>query len=119
MAKTQDELNKLKSEYKRVATKLSELSDEELTFVIGGFHNPIHCGGGSMIHAPVYEENEGINPTSTKGWFSTAANNQNLKSSPWAETLETGELLANGKHNWEIFIDESKNPNNKIDISEV
>lgn len=36
MAKTQEELNELKKEYKELSNKLKELSDDELEIVIGG-----------------------------------------------------------------------------------
>ena len=36
MAKTQEELNTLKNEYKTVTNKLKELNDEELGYVTGG-----------------------------------------------------------------------------------
>ena len=39
MAKTQEELNKLKNEYELVTNKLKELTDEELKIVTGGLSN--------------------------------------------------------------------------------
>ena len=72
MAKTQEELNKIKEEYKALAAKLKELSEDELRQVIGGMHNPIQPGTNSMIHAPTYSGlfiGEEINPASTKGCF--------------------------------------------------
>ena len=36
MAKTKEELNVLKNEYKILTTKLQELSEDELGYVVGG-----------------------------------------------------------------------------------
>lgn len=74
MAKTKEELIILKTEYEELNNKLKELSEDELKQVIGGTHGPIYPGSGSMIHAPTFDESisEGdINPSSTKGWFSS------------------------------------------------
>ena len=40
MAKTQEELNELKQEYESLATKLKELADNELDYVVGGNDSP-------------------------------------------------------------------------------
>ena len=42
MAKTQDELNQLKTEYETLTNKLKELTEDELKIVIGGL-NPNHA----------------------------------------------------------------------------
>ena len=41
MAKTNEELNTLKEEYQTLVTKINELSDVELKFVVGGSHQGI------------------------------------------------------------------------------
>ena len=40
MAKTQEELNALKEEYKNLTSKLNDLTSEELEMVTGGFVVP-------------------------------------------------------------------------------
>ena len=40
MAKTQEELNALKEEYKNLTSKLKDLTSEELEMVTGGFDVP-------------------------------------------------------------------------------
>ena len=42
MAKTKEELNELKNEYKSLANKLQELTEDELIQVTGGIANPDH-----------------------------------------------------------------------------
>lgn len=40
MAKTQEELNKLKEEYEQLVNKLKELTEEELDEITGGHQMP-------------------------------------------------------------------------------
>ena len=40
MAKTQEELNQLKTEYESLANKLQELTEDELMQVTGGYPDP-------------------------------------------------------------------------------
>lgn len=50
MAKTQEELNTLKQEFKTLANKLQELTDDELMQVTGGEHN-LNKPGANFILA--------------------------------------------------------------------
>lgn len=70
--KTQEELQELKTEYETLNMKLAELTEDELKQVVGGEHNGILAGPGSMIHVPTYDDmigGGGIVPTSTQAWF--------------------------------------------------
>ena len=55
--KTKEELNALKEEVETLNKKLAELTDEELALVSSGL-------------APVIRGRLGIEPTTTKSWFS-------------------------------------------------
>lgn len=56
MTKTQNELKQLKTEYESLATKLKDLTDDELKFVVGGdseessgFNKNTSSSGGGAI----------------------------------------------------------------------
>lgn len=74
MAKTMKELKQIKQEYETLASKLKELSEDELKQVTGGTHCFVYVGSKQMIHDPAFGEasnNGEIKPPSTKAWFST------------------------------------------------
>ena len=48
MAKTQEELNQLKTEYETLNNKLKELTDDELKLVIGGTVKWVYTVGGAL-----------------------------------------------------------------------
>lgn len=45
MSKTQEELNEIKKEYESLASKLHELTEDEIKEVTGGETNPFDCSG--------------------------------------------------------------------------
>ena len=62
MAKTQEELTQLKNEYESLATKLQELTEDELKLIVGGDeiasnlcpNNRSKVSGGCPVNCPDY-----------------------------------------------------------------
>ena len=76
--KTKEELNELKKEYENVKSKLSELSEDELKEVTGGYHCGINANSGTMIHAPTFGAVADTAPYIDTG-LSSDVNNKEIK----------------------------------------
>lgn len=55
MAKTKEELNQLKKEYQNFKTKLSELTEDEIKEIVGGFNVP---GGPEQLYEKHFYDND-------------------------------------------------------------
>ena len=58
MAKTKEELDELKKEYETLSSKLSELTEEEITQITGGFDFEIKDDGSDKQYDPHFYKNK-------------------------------------------------------------